>query len=390
MTLSNGRPYLAIPGPSVVPDQVLQAMHRASPDIYEGALSDLTHSLVPDLRSVARTKGDVAMYISNGHGVWEAALSNVVAAGERVLCVATGQFGTTWGVMARGLGIDVELLDFGMHAPLDMDQLGQALADDRAQAFKAVLVSHVDTSTSYLNDVAAVRAELDRLRHPALLMIDCIASLACDRFEMDDWGVDVMVAASQKGLMMPPGLGFVFFNARAAAVHTTMARVSCYWDWGPRSRPELYFNYFNGTAPTHHLFGLRVALDLLIAEGLDQIWARHETLAQTIWAACEAWSVKGDLRLNVQDPAQRSRSVTAASLTAPDAKRLRAWLTDRAGVTLGIGLGMAPLGDPAADGYFRFGHMGYLNAHMVLGMLSSVQAGMGALGIAHGPGGLDA
>jgi len=389
MTLSNGRPYLAIPGPSVVPDQVLQAMHRPSPDIYEGALFDLTHSLVPDLRSVARTQGDVAMYISNGHGVWEAALSNVVTAKERVLCVATGRFGTTWAKMAQGLGVDVEILDFGMHTPLDMDRLGQALADDRAQTFKAVLISHVDTSTSYLNDVAAVRAELDRLGHPALLMVDCIASLACDRFEMDDWGVDVMVAASQKGLMMPPGLGFVFFNARAAAVRAVMDRVSCYWDWDPRSRPELYFNYFNGTAPTHHLFGLRMALDMLMAEGLEQVWTRHETLAQTIWAACEAWSVGGDLRLNVKDPVRRSRSVTAASLAAPDAKRLRAWLTDRAGVTLGIGLGMAPPGDPAGDGYFRFGHMGHLNAHMVLGMLSSVQAGMSALGIAHGSDGLD-
>ncbi|MGY9010799.1 MAG: aminotransferase class V-fold PLP-dependent enzyme, partial [Rhodobacterales bacterium] len=146
------------------------------------------------------------------------------------------------GEMALGLGIDVEMLDFGMHTPLDMDRLGQVLADDRAQTFRAVLVSHVDTSTSYLNDVAAVRAELDRLGHPALLMVDCIASLACDRFKMDDWGVDVMVAASQKGLMMPPGLGFVFFNARAAAVRAAMDRVSCYWDWSPRSRPELYFN----------------------------------------------------------------------------------------------------------------------------------------------------
>jgi alanine-glyoxylate transaminase/serine-glyoxylate transaminase/serine-pyruvate transaminase len=198
------------------------------------------------------------------------------------------------------------------------------------------------------------------------------------------------VAASQKGLMMPPGLGFVFFNARAAAVRAAMDRVSCYWDWSPRSRPELYFNYFNGTAPTHHLFGLRMALDMLMAEGLEQVWTRHETLAQTIWAACEAWSVGGDLRLNVKDPVQRSRAVTAASLAAPDAKRLRAWLTDRAGVTLGIGLAMAPPGDPAGDGYFRFGHMGHLNAHMVLGMLSSVQAGMAALGIAHGSGGLDA
>ena len=390
MTLSNGLPYLAIPGPSVVPDQVLQAMHRASPNIYEGALVELTHGLVPDLRRVARTQGEVAMYIGNGHGAWEAALSNVIAAGERVLCVATGRFGSGWGEMAQALGIDVELLDFGLHAPLDPARIGAALTQDREKQLKAVLISHVDTSTSFVNDVAAVRAELDRLDHPALLMVDCIASLACDRFEMDAWGVDVMVAASQKGLMLPPGMGFVFFNDRAAHARSVMARVSRYWDWQPRCSPGRYSEYFSGTAPTHHLYGLRVSLDMLQAEGMAQVWARHDTLARTIWAACDTWSKQGDLRLNVVDPAHRSRAVTAAALTAPDATRLRHWLSERAGVTLGIGLGMAPPGDPAGDGFFRFGHMGHVNAHMVLGMLSSVQAGMAALGIAHGAGGMDA
>tara|TARA_B100000780_G_scaffold2756_1_gene2333 strand:- start:429 stop:1121 length:693 start_codon:yes stop_codon:yes gene_type:complete len=221
-------------------------------------------------------------------------------------------------------------------------------------------------------------------------MVDCIASLACDRFEMDAWGVDVMVAASQKGLMLPPGMGFVFFNDRAAHARSVMARVSRYWDWQPRCRPGRYSEYFSGTAPTHHLYGLRVSLDMLQAEGMAQVWARHDTLARAIWAACDAWSEQGDLRLNVVDPAHRSRAVTAAALTAPDATRLRHWLSERAGVTLGIGLGMAPPGDPAGDGFFRFGHMGHVNAHMVLGMLSSVQAGMAALGIAHGAGGMDA
>ena len=390
MTLSNGLPYLAIPGPSVVPDQVLQAMHRASPNIYEGALVELTHGLVPDLRRVARTQGEVAMYIGNGHGAWEAALTNVVAAGQQVLCVATGRFGSGWGEMAQALGIDVELLDFGLHAPLDPARIGAALTQDREKQLKAVLISHVDTSTSFVNDVAAVRAELDRLDHPALLMVDCIASLACDRFEMDAWGVDVMVAASQKGLMLPPGMGFVFFNDRAAHARSVMARVSRYWDWQPRCCPGRYSEYFSGTAPTHHLYGLRVSLDMLQAEGMAQVWARHDTLARAIWAACDAWSEQGDLRLNVVDPAHRSRAVTAAALTAPDATRLRHWLSERAGVTLGIGLGMAPPGDPASDGFFRFGHMGHVNAHMVLGMLSSVQAGMAALGIAHGAGGMDA
>ena len=390
MKLSNGRPYLAIPGPSVVPDQVLQAMQRVVPDIYDQSLQELTAALVPDLRQVARTEGDVAMYNANGHGVWEAALSNIVSAGESLLCVANGLFGSSWGSMAQGLGIDVEMLDFGMHAPIDLEKFGAKLAEDRGHRFKAVLVTHVDTSSSYLNNIAAMRVELDRWQHPALLMVDCIASLACDQFEMDAWGVDVMVAASQKGLMLPPGMGFVFFNERAAAIRAAMPRVSRYWDWQPRTRPELYYEYFNGTAPTHHLFGLQAALEMLLTEEIERVWARHATLAQAIWAACDAWSDGGNLRLNVVDEAQRSRAVTAVALGAPDATRLRHWLTENTGVTLGIGLGMNTTSDLAADGFFRIGHMGHVNAHMVLGMLASVQAGLAALGVAYGPGALDA
>ncbi|MFC3616243.1 pyridoxal-phosphate-dependent aminotransferase family protein [Lutimaribacter marinistellae] len=390
ITLSQGREYLAIPGPSVVPDAVLRAMHRAAPNIYAGELIEITRSLVPDLQRVARTSGQVAIYIANGHGAWEAALANTVAEGERVLVLATGRFGIGWGEMARGLGAEVDVLDFGKQATWDMEQVAAALRADTGHAIKAVLATHVDTSSSVRNDVAALRALLDAEGHPALLMADCIASLGCDRFEMDDWGVDVMVAASQKGLMTPPGVSFVFFNDRAAEVRARMKRVSMYWDWVPRGDPQEFYQYFGGTAPTHHLYGLRAALDLIHAEGVEHVWARHQRLAEAIWAACEAWSDEGPLHLNVADRTLRSHAVTALRIGSPHGTALRDWVTSHVGLTLGIGLGMAPPGDPAWHGFFRIGHMGHVNAHMVLGMLGGIEAGLAALDIPHGSGGVAA
>lgn len=389
MTLAGGVPYLAIPGPSVMPEPVLRAMHRGAPNIYEGALVEMTAGLIADLGMVARTRGSVAIYIANGHGAWEAALANVVAPGDRVLVLATGRFGHGWAEIAAGLGVAAEIMDFGRAGPVDPTRLEERLRADGAGGIKAVLVTHVDTSTSVRNDIPALRGALDAAGHPALLMVDCIASLACDRFEMDSWGADVAVAASQKGLMVPPGLGFVFFNDRAAAARAAMARVSRYWDWGPRADPEFFYQYFGGTAPTHHLFGLRAALDMISDEGLEAVWARHERLARAIWAACDAWGEGGPMTLNIADPAHRSRAVTALWLGAPHGARLRTWLQDKTGVTLGIGLGMSDPDDPGGEGYFRIGHMGHVNAHMVLGVLGTMQAGLAALAIPHGDGALD-
>ena len=390
MSLAHGRPYLAIPGPSVMPEEVLRAMHRAAPNIYEGDLVAMTDSLIPDLRRVARTEHAATFYIGNGHAAWEAALANVVTPGDRVLVPATGRFGHGWGDMATGLGCDVQVIDFGKRAPFDLGRIEDALRADREHRIKAVLASHVDTSSSVLNDIAGLRAALDAAGHPALLMADCIASLGCDRFEMDAWGVDVMVAASQKGLMVPPGLGFVFFGPRAAEARARMERVSRYWDWVPRANPEYFFQYSGGTAPTHHLFGLRAALDMIHAEGIEAIWARHDVLARAIWAACEVWGQGGPLELNIADAAHRSRAVTALRIGAPHGTSLRKWTEHQAGVTLGIGLGMAEPGDPAWHGFFRIGHMGHVNAHMVMGALGAIQAGFMALEIPHGSGALEA
>lgn len=390
MTLAHGRPYLAIPGPSVMPEEVLRAMHRSAPNIYEGELIDLTKSLIPDLKRVAHTDGDVAIYIGNGHAIWEAALSNVIAPCDTVLVPATGSFGHGWGEIALGLGAEVKLIDFGTNSPMDMDRITAALKADSGHRIKAVLGVHVDTSSSVKTDMATLRAAIDAAGHPALLMADCIASLGCDRFEMDACGIDITVAASQKGLMVPPGIGFVFMNAKARDVRSKMSRVSRYWDWDPRINPDVYYQHFCGTAPTHHLYGLRAALDMIHDEGLENVWTRHEVLARAIWAAVETWGMGGPIALNIAKVGDRSCAVTSLKIGAPHGTALRRWTQDKAGLTLGIGLGMSTPEDPNGDGFFRFGHMGHVNAQMILGMLSTVQAGMAALGIPYDAGGIDA
>ncbi|WP_136440843.1 pyridoxal-phosphate-dependent aminotransferase family protein [Pacificoceanicola onchidii] len=390
MTLANGRPYLAIPGPSVIPDAVLQAMHRAAPNIYEGALPEMVHGMVPDLKYVAQTDGHVAIYICNGHGMWEAVLANTVAPGEKVLVPASGRFGHGWAETAEAMGIEVDLIDHDRHEAIDPERVRAALEADKAHEIKAVLAVHVDTSTSVRSDVAALRAVLDDLNHPALLMADCIASLGCDEFRMDAWGVDVMITASQKGLMTPPGLGFAFFNDRAAEVRRGMARVSGYWDWTKRAAPEMFYQFFNGTAPTHHLYGLRVALDMIREEGIEAVWQRHADLAGAIWAAVEHWGAEGPLTLNIPDRALRSHAVTSLRLGAPHGARLRAWTDEKMAVTLGIGLGMSEPDDPGGTGFFRFGHMGHVNGAMILGLLGTVEAGLSAMEIPHRKGGVTA
>ena len=384
-TLAQGREYLAIPGPSVMPDAVLQAMHRPSPNIYDGALIEKMPALTADLRQVARTQCDVAIYIANGHGTWEAALSNVIAPGETVLAPASGRFTHGWAEMAKGIGAEVEILDFGTASPWDFDRIAEALRADTHRQIKAVLAVHVDTSSSIRNNIPALRALLDDLDHPALLMADCIASLGCERFEMDAWGVDVMVTACQKGLMTPPGVGFVFFNDKAQAKRAAMPRVSQYWDWQPRANPELFYQYFNGTAPTHHLYGLRAALDMIGAEGIENVWSRHEHLAAAVWTACEIWSGEGALQLNVTDREYRSHAVTSLRLTEERGTPLRDFTENQLGLTLGIGLGMAD-----AEGCFRLGHMGHVNGQMIMAMLGGVETAMAALNIPRGSGALDA
>jgi len=394
MTFVAGRPYLAIPGPSVIPDRVLNAMHRASPDIYAGQLPDMMAGLYDDLRAVARTRHNVAIYIANGHGAWEAANTNMFSPGDKALVLITGRFGEGWANSVEPMGVEVERLDFGRQSPIDPERVKTALKADKAGRIKAMLMTHVDTTTSVLNDVAAVRAVLDEVGHPALLAVDCVASLACDRFEMDQWGVDIMVCASQKGLMTPPGLGFVWISRKARDACLGSRLRTPYWDWTLRAEPQEFYQRFGGTAPTHHLYGLRAALDMIIhEEGLEAVWARHEALAGAVWAAIEGWDGehgKADIRLNIQDRSLRSRAVTTVRFRSPHASRLREWVQTHAGVTLGIGLGMNEPGADAPHDYLRIAHMGHVNAHMTLGALATLESAMDGLGIEHGAGGLSA
>lgn len=391
MPITTGRPYLAIPGPSVSPERVLSAMHRSAPNIYEGEIVDLTHTIIPDLRRVAETSQHVAIYIANGHGAWEAANCNMFSRGDKALLAATGRFGHGWAESLKRMGVDVEIIDFGKSRPADPQAIADALAADTTQAIRAVLVTHVDTASSARNDLAAIRAAIDSTGHPALLAVDAIASLGCDELRMDAWGVDVLVGASQKGLMLPPGLGFVWFSDKALEVSRTADLVTPYWDWKPRGLGTEFWQFFGGTAPTHHLYGLREALTMILyEEGLEQVWARHQRLARAVWAAFDAWGQGSAIALNVADPASRGHSVTAATIPNGGAGALRRWLEEQAGVTLGIGLGMAAPSEPAYQDFLRVGHMGHVNAHMTLGVLATMEAGLQALGVPHGKGAVEA
>jgi alanine-glyoxylate transaminase/serine-glyoxylate transaminase/serine-pyruvate transaminase len=256
-------------------------MHRASPNIYEGEIHEITATILTNLRRLANTTSHVAIYIVNGHGAWEAANANLFSRGDKALVVATGSFGHSWANAVRRMGVEVDILEFGKQRRADTEQIEHALRADKAHSIRAVLLTHVDTASTVRNDVAAVRAAIDAARHPALLAVDCIASLGCDPFFMDQWGVDVMVAASQKGLMVPPGLGFVWFSDKARAACAESDLRTPYWDWGPRAFADEYWQYFCGTAPTHHLYGLHESLKMVLdEEGLHNVWARHRQLAQ--------------------------------------------------------------------------------------------------------------
>ena len=388
MSLNFGREQLSIPGPSVMPDRVLAAMHRPSPNIYEGDLIKLTHSLFPDLKTVAQTKHSAAIYIANGHGAWEAAVSNTCSRGDTILVLVTGRFGAGWAEMASELGVQTRILDFGMDADADPAVVTQTLKEDVDHVIKAVFTVQTDTASSVKNDIKALRKAIDEANHPALFFVDCIASLGCDKFEMDAWGVDVMVTGCQKGLMTPAGMSFVFFNDKSRMMHLRANLKTPYWDWEPRANPEVFYQHFCGTAPTHHLYGLREALNILVhEEGIEAAWARHMTMSRAVWAAVEAW---GCLAVNIKEPSKRSQAVTTVLSKNDECGRLRHWCEHKAGLTLGIGLGLAEPGQKSWDNVMRIGHMGHMNPVMLMGALGTIDAGLKAMRIPHGPDALNA
>ncbi|MGF1659684.1 MAG: pyridoxal-phosphate-dependent aminotransferase family protein [Rubrimonas sp.] len=383
MSLAQGREFLAIPGPSVAPDAVLQAMHRPAVNIYEGELEEVTDSLLRDLRPVARTEGLSFIYIANGHGAWEAALSNTLSRGDQALVLESGRFAVGWGEMAAQLGVEVEVLKGRPRRAVDPAAVEARLRADTTHAIKAVMVVQVDTASGVVNDIPAVRAAIDAAGHPALFLVDVIASQGCIPYEMDAWGVDVTVGGAQKGLMTPPGLAFCWANDKAMAAHARAGLRTQYWDWTLRQEDPHYRKYC-GTPPSNMLFALRKALDMLAAEGLEAAWARHAVLARAVRAAVEVWGSAGPLEFNIVEPSERADSVTTILTGAADAEALRRFCQNELGLVLGLGLG------EFAGRSFRIGHMGWLNPPMVLGALGATEIGLSACGIAHGKGALDA
>ncbi len=371
-SLAGGPEIVAIPGPTIVPERVLSAMHRAMPDIYGGELLSVIDEVYDALPPLARTSSRAYVAICNGHGAWEMAITNTLSRGDRALVLDCGRFAAVWAEMAEFDGVQVEVDTATPGRAVDPDRLEERLRADTAHEIKAVLCVHVDTASSARNDIPAIRGAIDAAGHPALLMVDCIASIGCEPYEMDEWGVDVTVAASQKGLMTPPGLGFVWAGPRALAAHADADLRTRYWDWSYRTEDGPYYLRFCGTPPVSHLFGIREALRMIDEEGLTARWARHASLAGAVRAAVDAWSVPGGLGLYVTDPAERANAVTTIRAGDVDAVALASLCQERMGVTLGVGL-------TTDTPTFRIGHMGHVNAPLVLGVLGTIEVALHVL-----------
>jgi alanine-glyoxylate transaminase/serine-glyoxylate transaminase/serine-pyruvate transaminase len=383
MTVRAGREFLAVPGPTNVPDEVLQAMHRPAVEIYSEPLIALTDGLLRDLGKVFATATRPYIYIANGHGAWEAALTNVLSRGDKILVLESGQFAMAWGDAAARLGVEIEVLAGDWRHAVRPSDVEARLRADRGGAIKAILAVQIETSTGVANDIAAIGAAIKAARHDALYMVDVVASLGCVPFAMDAWGVDVAVSGSQKGLMSPPGLSFVAAGGRAREAHRKAGLRTPYWDWTARDG-ESHYQKYTGTPPMQLLFALRKALDMLLAEGLDNVFLRHRLLAEAVRRAVAVWKTGNVIDFNVVEPGDRSNAVTTVLTNGYDAKLLRAYCDAKCGVVLGHGIGKL------SGKAFRIAHMGHLNAPMVLGTLGVIEMALGALVVAHGKGGVQA
>ncbi len=383
MSVRAGREFLAIPGPTTVPDEVLRAMHRPAVDIYSGPLLALTDSLMRDMARVFNTTGRAYIYISNGHGAWEAALTNVLSRGDKILVLESGRFAVGWGNSAARMGVEVEVLKGDMRRAVRPAEVEARLKADKGGTIKAVLVAQIDTASGVINDIAAIGQAMRAAGHDALLMVDAVASLGCMPFEMDAWRVDVAMSGSQKGMMAPPGLGFVAANDRAREIHKTADLCTPYWDWTGREGDQHYQKYA-GTPPEHLMYGLRQALDLLFEEGLENVFLRHRLLAEAVRRAIGVWAEGQVLSFNIIEPSERCDTVTPVLTNGCDPDALRAYCNEKCGVVLGHGIG------DLSGKAFRVAHMGHVNAPMVLGTLSVIEMALVALGIPHGKGGAQA
>ncbi|WP_170473260.1 pyridoxal-phosphate-dependent aminotransferase family protein [Ruegeria arenilitoris] len=375
-----GRHFLQIPGPTNTPDRVLRAMHRAVIDHRGPEFAELGLSLLDDLKTVFKTRNRVVIYPASGTGAWEAALVNVLAPGDKVLMYETGQFATLWKNMAAKLGFDPVFMQGDWRTGANADAIGAQLVADSRHQIKAVCVVHNDTATGITSDIVAVRAAIDAASHPALLMVDTISSLGSIDFQTDAWGVDVVVAGSQKGLMLPPGLSFNAISDKAWAACKAGGDRRSYWDWRDMAGPNEK-GFFPYTPATTLLYGLREALDMLAEEGLETVFSRHARHAKSTRLAVETWGLE-ILAVNAEE---RSNSLTAVLMpNNKGADKLRAEILDSFDMSLGTGL------NKIADRVFRIGHLGDFNDLMLMGTLCGVEMGLMRAGVAHKKGGAQA
>lgn len=374
----SGRHFLQIPGPTNVPERVLQALAQPTIDHRSDAFAELTRSILERLGKVFKTSSPVLIYPASGSGAWEAALVNTLSPGDRVLMCETGHFATLWGDIAERLALRVDWIPGDWRHSIDPDTIETHLAADGERAIKAVAVVHNETSTGCISRIDQVRCAMNRAGHPALLLVDAISSLGSTAYDHDAWGVDVTVAASQKGLMLPPGLAFNALSEKAQEAARTATLPRSYWDWGPllEANKRGFFPY---TPATNLLFGLDTALDLLFDEGLEKVFARHARHARATREAVKAWG----LELLCLDPAAHSPTLTAVALpTGSDA--LRQLLLERFDLSLGTGLGKLQ------GKIFRIGHLGGFNDLMLAATICGIEMGLRLAGVAHNPGGVAA
>ena len=375
-----GRHFLQIPGPTNVPDRVLRAMDNPTMDHRGPDFGRLGAQILANLRKVFQTEGPVIVYPASGTGAWEAALANTLSPGDAVLMCRTGWFATLWQEMAERLQLKPEFIDTDWRRGADVPAIAEALAKDTAHRIKAVCVVHNETSTGCTSRIDEVRAALDAAKHPALLMVDTISSLASIDYRHDEWGVDVTIAGSQKGLMLPPGLSFNAISAKALAAAETAKMPRSYWDW----RPMLAANatgFFPYTPGTNLLYGLDAAVSMLLEEGMANVFARHDRHAEATRRAVRAWG----LETQCADPRHHSSSLTAVRVPeGHSADALRATILARCNMSLGNGLGQLK------DRVFRIGHLGDFGDLQLIGTLGGVEIGLRAAGIPHAPGGVQA
>ncbi len=380
MSHASGRHFLQIPGPTNVPDRVLRAMAAPTIDHRGPAFARLSAEVFDGLRAVFKTAGPVIVYPGSGTGAWEAALVNTLSPGDRVLMFETGHFAMLWREMAGRLGVDVDFVPGDWRRGVDPAAVSARLEEDRDHAIKAVAVVHNETSTGVTSRIGDIRRAIDRAGHPALLFVDTISSLASIDFRMDEWGVDVAVGCSQKGLMLPPGLGLTAVGEKALAASETAGLPRAYWDW----RPMLKANeagFFPYTPATNLLYGLAEALRMLREEGLEAVFARHHRHAEATRRAVRAWG----LDLLCADPAAYSSSLTAILMPeGHDADAFRQVVLERFNMSLGTGLGRVK------GRVFRIGHLGDFNDLALAGALAGVEMGLALSRVPHAAGGINA